>query len=333
VTVLSTDTSKDAGLDLVSAGESMVMFVPDPPMAFSDASQYRPTVAGAESNVAAFAAALGLRTAWISRVGADAFGDYMTAHLSELGVVVASVERDRVRPTGVAFKELTHDGRTGVAYYRRGSAASMIDENVAAKVRSMRSRMLHLSGITPALSDSCLAFVESLVAERPPGTLLSFDVNWRPSLWSDNDPGVLHRIAQAADIVFVGGDEAHELWGVSSPREVRRLLPAPSVLVVKQGPVGATAFTTDAELFVPSLEVDVVEPVGAGDAFAAGFLVGTRRGLPLKSRLRLGVIVAASALSVSSDVGPLPSAQTIEAMLGLDDEEWASATFQAAVGH
>lgn len=192
--------------------------------------------------------------------------------------------------------------------------------------------MLHLSGITPALSESCRSFIHELVAERPDETLLSFDVNWRPALWRGADPEILLDVSRLADIVFIGQDEAQAVWGVTSPREVRRLLPEPTVVVVKQGADGATAFSEGAEVSVPSLKVDVVEPVGAGDAFAAGFLVGTRRGLPVKMRLRLGVVVAASALRVSSDVGPLPSMEMVESLLGLDDHGWQSVVFQSAAG-
>jgi 2-dehydro-3-deoxygluconokinase len=313
--------------DLVSVGETMLMFVPDPPQPLDGRVRYRPTVAGAESNVAAFAAALGVRSAWVSRVGDDQFGRHVLQELTGRGVDVCRVERDPRRPTGVAFKELSSDG-TRVRYFRRGSAASAMGEGAEQVVRSLHTRLVHVTGITAALSDSCQALVQRLMTDRPAGRTVSFDVNWRPALWTDRDSAVLLTVARASDVVFVGLDEAQALWGVTDVRAVRRMLPEPRVLVVKQGAEGATAFHGDEEVFVPSLEVDVVEPVGAGDALAAGFLVGLLRQLSVKQALRLGTIVAGSALRVTADVGPLPSRTQIEPLLEASDRAWRNATLE-----
>jgi 2-dehydro-3-deoxygluconokinase len=315
--------------DLVSVGETMLMLVPDPPRPLGRGVRYRPTVAGAESNVAAFAAALGVRSAWVSRVGDDQFGRHVVQELGARGVDVCGVEHDTRRPTGIAFKELSPDG-TQVRYFRTGSAASAMGEATEKAVRSLRTRVVHLTGITAALSDSCQTLVRALVEDRPEGSTVSFDVNWRPTLWPGREPAVLLPIARASDVVFVGLDEAQALWRTADVREVRRLLPEPRVLVVKQGAAGATAFHGDEEVFVPSLSLDVVEPVGAGDALAAGFLVGLLRELPVKQALRLGTIVAGSALRVTSDVGPLPANAQIETLLRVNDDAWRNATLEAA---
>jgi 2-dehydro-3-deoxygluconokinase len=317
-------TNDPAGLDLVCAGETMVMFVPDAPGSVTESMAYRPTVAGAESNVACFAAQLGVRSAWVSRLGDDAFGQFVLDQLSGFGVQVDHVERDACHPTGIAFKEIAASG-TRVSYYRAGSAASRMDALVAQSVQSLRARVVHLSGITAALSPSCDDLLRRLVRERSEGSLLSFDVNWRPSLWRGVDPGVLLDVARNADVVFVGEDEASDLWGVHGPASVRELLPEVPRLVVKQGGAGATAFVGDRSTFVPALQVEVVEQVGAGDAFAAGFLVGVLRDLSVKMCLRLGTITAAAALRVPSDVGPIPSPCLVDQLLALRDDEWGSA--------
>jgi 2-dehydro-3-deoxygluconokinase len=313
-----------AGLDVVCAGESMVMFVPDPPGPVTDSMAFRPTVAGAESNVACFVAQLGLQSAWVSRLGDDAFGDFVLNQLGGFGVHVEQVERDACHPTGIAFKEIAASG-TRVRYYRSGSAASRMDARVAQVVRHLGPRVIHLSGITAALSPSCDALLTELIRERSNRSLLSFDVNWRPSLWSGADPGVLLDAARNADVVFVGEDEAGEVWDVHGAPAVRELLPDVPRLVVKQGAAGATAFVGEEQTFVPALQVDVVEQVGAGDAFAAGFVVGVLRALPVKMCLRLGTITAAAALRVHSDVGPMPSPCVVDQLLALDDNEWKGA--------
>ena len=140
-------------------------------------------------------------------------------------------------------------------------------------------------------------------------------------------PEVLFALADRADIVFVGLDEAQALWGedLADAAAVRALLPGPRTLVVKDGSRAATAFVGPLSHTVPALGVEVVEPVGAGDAFAAGFLAGRRRYEDPVRALRLGHLTAASALRVTSDHGPLPPKGRMTELLAADEGEWVSA--------
>jgi 2-dehydro-3-deoxygluconokinase len=167
--------------------------------------------------------------------------------------------------------------------------------------------------------------VHDLVHRRRSGATVSFDVNWRPRLWRHRDPSILLSMARASDIVFVGADEAADLWSTTGVDDVRQLLPEPAVLVVKQGADGATVYSDGGFVQVSALDVDVVEVVGAGDAFAAGFLAGTLAGVDLRTRARFGTILAAAALRVPSDIGPIPSRSERESLLRLSEEEWRRA--------
>ncbi|MFE5918536.1 sugar kinase [Streptomyces sp. NPDC056468] len=353
-------------VDVVALGESMVTFLPTRPGRLADVPSFERAIGGAESNVACGLAAAGHAVRWVSRVGADGFGDHLVEAIREYGVDVSAVRRDPLRPTGVYFRTAGDRATDAheVAYYRAGSAASaMSTANVdLAAVRA--GRVLHLSGITAALSDACLELLSDLVARRPDtGPLVSFDVNHRPGLWRNTDgPDVLLDLARACDVVFVGTDEAEAAWGVTGgPEAIRALLPEPGVLVVKDGARGATAFERTAmpgaqpvpggaavpspeqdgtppapagatrhrpagsestTTFVPALHVDVVAAVGAGDAFAAGFLSGTLRGLGIRERLRHGHLMAAAALTVSGDLATPPSRSHADRLVALDDLEW-----------
>jgi 2-dehydro-3-deoxygluconokinase len=311
--------------DVACVGECMVMFVPHyPDNRASRLPTYRPTIAGAESNVAAFLAAVDVNASWISRLGQDAFGDFVLDELARLGVRVEGVVRDSARNTGVAFKEFDADG-TRVHYYREGAAASAMGPETADLISDLDPKIIHLSGVTPALSDSCAWLVHDLVHRRRSGATVSFDVNWRPRLWRHRDPSILLSMARASDIVFVGADEAADLWSTTGVDDVRQLLPEPAVLVVKQGADGATVYSDGGFVQVSALDVDVVEVVGAGDAFAAGFLAGTLAGVDLRTRARFGTILAAAALRVPSDIGPIPSRSERESLLRLSEEEWRRA--------
>ncbi|OKI54827.1 sugar kinase [Micromonospora sp. CB01531] len=300
---------RPVGYDVVCVGESMALLTPDPPRPLRAGGAMRLDVAGAESNVAMNLARLGLRVAWCSRVGADPLGELVTTRIGAAGVDVSLVEVDPTASTGVFFKDPGPHG-TNVHYYRRGSAAAAMDRGVWGARSLLGSRLVHLTGITAALSEPCADLVMHTLTERPiSGALCSFDVNYRPALWPVRTAGPrLARLAGHADIVLVGLDEAAILWGARNADEVRELLPGPRTLVVKDGGVGVTSYSPAGTVVEPAPAVEVVEPVGAGDAFAAGYLFGVVRGLPEEVRLRLGHLVAGSALRVVGDIGDLPPA-------------------------
>ncbi|WP_425265198.1 sugar kinase, partial [Streptomyces regalis] len=245
-------------VDVVALGESMVTFLPSRPGRLADVPSFERGIGGAESNVACVLAAAGHAVRWVGRVGADGFGDHLVEAIGGHGVDVSAVRRDPVRPTGVYFRTAGDRGTDAheVAYYRAGSAASAMSVANMDLEAVRAGRVLHLSGITAALSGDCLALLRELVVRRPGGPLLSFDVNYRPGLWRDADgPAVLLELARACDLVFVGADEAEAAWGVAGgPEAIRALLPEPRVLVVKEGARGATLFehTTEGTQPAPS---------------------------------------------------------------------------------
>ena len=129
--------------------------------------------------------------------------------------------------------------------------------------------------------------------------------------------------------MFVGSDEGADLWGYSSPKDVRGLIPEPVILVVKDGGVGTTVFVDGDQYFVPALDVEVVEPVGAGDAFAAGYLAGLLRGFDVTGQVRLGHLTAAAALRVTGDHGPLLAPDVQLRLLRADNTDWATARIES----
>lgn len=310
--------------EVLCIGESMALFVPAQPGPPEQVRTWLRTIGGAESNVACHLPALGVPSGWVSAVGDDPFGRAMLREIAAAGVDVSGVHVDPVRPTGLYIKE-SGAGGSPVRYYRSGSAASAMGPELVDTLDLAGVRVLHLSGITPALSDSCLDLVRALL-DRPRGdTLISFDVNLRPALWAGRDVALLAELAGRADIVLTGDDEAEKVWGTGDPRGLRALLPGPRTLVVKHGERGATLVENGVEVFAPALSVDVVEPVGAGDAFAAGFLAATLRGAEPIARLRQGHLQAAATLLTHDDVGlPLPRT-VVDTLLQADPDEWRSA--------
>ncbi|MCL7376044.1 sugar kinase [Streptomyces sp. 35G-GA-8] len=346
------------GVEVVCLGESMVTFLPSLPGRLADVPSFARTIGGAESNVACALAAAGHTVKWVSRVGADGFGDHLLDAIAAYGVDTSGVRRDPDRPTGIYFRTATDRATDAheVAYYRAGSAASAMAPGTLSYDDLWAGRVLHVSGITAALSDDCLALMRELTAPAPGRPLISFDVNHRPGLWRDGSGArVLLDLARGADLVFVGEDEAAEAWDLHGGDAIRAALPEPATLVVKRGGAGATVYERggagagsgaggmeggagavggaagvagagggDTVTSVPALRVEVVAPVGAGDAFAAGFLSATLRGLPAAARLRHGHLMAAATLTVPEDLGTPPSRAEADRLVGLDEATWGT---------
>ncbi|MGW1837141.1 sugar kinase [Streptomyces sp. NPDC002067] len=346
--------------DVVCLGESMVTFLPSRPGRLADVPSFARAIGGAESNVACVLAAAGHRARWVSRVGADGFGDHLLTAIAAHGVDTGHVARDPHRPTGIYFRTAgeratgadgEEPGTAEVVYHRAGSAASAMAPGSPEPAALAGARILHLTGITAALSDTCLDLLRTLTRRTPGRPLVSFDVNYRVGLWQGRPQGpkTLLDLARGADLVFVGEDEAAAAWDLHGPEAIRAALPEPAVLVVKQGAEGVTVLhredgaasgdgpvsgdgaqpgapaaepAPDTVTYAPALTVDVVAPVGAGDAFAAGFLSGTLRGLPVFDRIRHGHLMAAAALTVPGDLAAPPRRALADRLAALPAEDW-----------
>ena len=288
---------------MITLGETMALITPAHAEPLRVAREVRLLIGGAESNVAMHAAQLGVPTAWVSALGDDALGVRVRDEVAGRGVDTRWVTMDPDAPTGVYFKDPGH----GVLYYRRGSAAARMSPASVAGVPLEDAEVVHLSGITPALSASCAALIDTVIdrVAAGPGTL-AFDVNHRAALWA---PGAaasaLLPLARRADLVFVGLDEAECLWHTATADDVRALLPEPTTLVVKDGDVGATEYRraagADHRTFAPAILTEVVEAVGAGDAFAAGYLAALLQGADAAARLQGGHQRAHLVLQSTSD--------------------------------
>jgi 2-dehydro-3-deoxygluconokinase len=289
---------------LIAIGETMAMIAPFGAEPLLEARAVRLSVGGAESNVAGHVAALGGSAAWVGALGDDLLGRRVHREIAAQGVDMRWVTVDPGgAPTGVYFKD---PGR-GVSYHRAGSAASRMTADSIREVPLEDAEIVHVSGITPALSAGCAAMIDAVIERvAASAALLSFDVNHRQALWTAAEAApILRNLANRADIVFVGRDEAETLWGCRTAGEVREILPAPARLIVKDGDIGATEFAAEGSTFVPAIRTEVVEPVGAGDAFAGGYLAGLLRGFGPAQRLHSGHERAHLVLQSTGDGAPV----------------------------
>jgi 2-dehydro-3-deoxygluconokinase len=298
-------------LDLVTFGESMVLLLAEQTGPMREATTFRRHIAGAESNVAVGLARLGHTTGWFSRVGDDEFGRAVVFRVRGEGVDTQRVISDPDAPTGIVIRERREVGPIDQVYYRRGSAASRLSpEDLHAEYIS-QAKFLHLTGITPALSDSCkeTVFAAAEIA-RTAGVPVVLDPNYRSKLWSrDAFRRVVRDLAARSDILLPGMDEAAVLTNEADPEVAARQLQSlgPKLVVLKLGAQGALAVTPDQLTRAPAYRLErVIDPVGAGDAFAAGLLSGLLRGFGIADALRLANRCGALAMSAPGDMESLP---------------------------
>lgn len=302
-------------VDLLTLGETMVLLWPDGGGTLDDALRYGRSCAGAESNLCIALSRLGHRTRWVSRLGDDPFGRFIQRTLATEGVdVLAPTVPDA--NTGVFFKERALHGPRRVYYYRRNSAASRMDAGDIAPELIAASRVIHLTGITPALSPTCRqAVLRAIELARAARVTISFDPNVRLQLWSDEDTcreGLLP-ILREVDIVLLGHEDAAVLFpGIHEDDVLDRVLAlGPTTAVLKMGDRGASGIWNGEHLRVDAYPVQVVDTIGAGDGFDAGFLSGTLRGLSLHQCLELGAQVGAAAVGAEGDWEGYPYLQEL----------------------
>jgi 2-dehydro-3-deoxygluconokinase len=289
---------------VVCIGEAMGQIVPSNGDV-ATATEFHLNQAGAESNTAIALARLGVDVAWVGRVGGDPLGHRVVSRIADEGVDIVQVLSDPQRNTGLFIKQPAGLERD-VRYYRESSAASRMGPADIDRALSLSPQVIHLSGITPALSESCDAAVEyALETCRESGVMVSFDINFRAVLWPHRDVAArrLADIAKRCQIVFVGRDEAFDLWQTSTTESIASALDGASIVVVKDGAEDASSVEAGVKTVVKAPPVDVVESVGAGDAFAAGWLAGMLHGESPAFRLKLGHLAARRALSATDDIG------------------------------
>ncbi|MCP9213446.1 sugar kinase [Streptomyces cucumeris] len=295
---------------VVTLGETMALMYSDRPGPLQHAHELKLGIGGAESNVAVGLCRLGTPAAWIGRVGHDSLGERVTRELRAEGIDVHAVV-DGVAPTGVMIKEQRTTENAHVWYYRVGSAGSRLATTDLPRNAMASAALLHVTGITPALSDSAHAAVMTAIEQAAARVVpVSFDVNHRTSLWRGRDATPVYReMARHATVLFAGEDEARLI--APDERSVPELAEAiaatgPSQVVIKLGARGCYALIDGTAYERDAVPVQPVDTVGAGDAFVAGYLAEFVSGHDVATRLTTAVTAGAFACLAHGDWEGLP---------------------------
>jgi len=271
------------------------------------------SVGGSESNVSIAAARLGVRTAWIGRVGSDEFGQMVLRELRAEGVRTLS-RQDAGRPTGLMVKARRTSQSVQVTYYRAGSAGSALDTSDVDADVLQEADVFHTSAITVAVSASSAAVVnKSIEVCRASGTSVSIDLNFRRALWSEAAAREQFRhLASQVDMVFATEAEARIACGPAQAHDLAEELAGlgGGRAVIKLGERGAVASIDGQICTVPPIPVLAVDSVGAGDAFAAGYLAAVVHRLDTQTALHWAALMGAWSVATDGDWQGLPAGQS-----------------------
>ncbi|MFV2051732.1 sugar kinase [Aliiroseovarius sp. YM-037] len=303
-------------LDLLCIGEPLFEF------SHVGDGNWREGFGGDVSNVAIAAARQGAKTALLSRLGADSFGDRFRALWSREDVDHTYVETDPAAPTGLYF--ITQkDGDHVFDYRRAGSAASKLSDKNLPRDALAQARIVHQSGISQAISPSARdAGFAAIEAVKDAGRLVSYDPNLRLKLWPLDQAGeVIHAAMARADIALPGLDDAQTLTGLSDPKDIvafyRDL--GPDIVALTMGRDGALVSYSDQLIRIPAMPAKAVDATGAGDCFDGSFLARLALGDEVDAAARYAVAAASLSVKGYGAVAPLPTGDEVCAVLDEQD--------------
>lgn len=309
-------------------GEPMGLFIANEVGNLEDVESFSLTTCGAEFNVAVGVTRLGGKVTYMTKLGEDPFGKKIFKMMESNGISTDEIVFSDSRPTGFMFKEKVEIGDPGIFYFRKGSAASNLSPEDVERLDFSKFDIVHLTGITPALSESCRKMAQALNQKaKQNGCLFSFDPNLRPQLWPSKEKMIeyINGMAAQSDLFLPGINEAKILIGEDVPEKIAQtyINMGAETVVVKVGAKGAYYARSNGENgFVDGFPVkEVVDTVGAGDGFAAGVLTGLREGLSLPEAVRRGCAVGAIQVMSKGDNDGLPYREELNAFMK-GDPRW-----------
>lgn len=303
--------------EVFTFGETMVLFQPEMMMPLEYIHQFPMRIGGAESNVAIGLTRLGHTVSWFSKLGDDPFGQFILKNIRGEGVNTASCIFTDEAPTGIFFKEQLSPENMNVYYYRKNSAASLMKPEDLDEQAIANAKILHITGITPALSETSYQTIKRAIEiAKDNHTLVVFDPNLRLKLWTkEMAKKVLNEIADSADVILPGLDEGQLMTGESGVEAVATALlkEKNKIIILKLGSQGAYLHTKDEKTYIDGFPVtQIVDPVGAGDGFAAGIISGLLRSKPMPETVRQANAIGSMVVRVKGDIEGLPTLRDLE---------------------
>lgn len=309
-------------LDVITIGDAMIAMCPEKkgPILFSNTFERK--VGGAELNVAIGCARLGLKVGWISRLGNDDFGKYILKTARGEGIDVSEVKQVDGYNTSVYFREVLSDGASRSFYYRSNSPTETLNMNDVNEDYFKNSKVLHITGVLPSINEHNRAIIlDAIEIAKRNNMIVSFDPNIRLKMWTKEEArNFINKILPNVDILLVGDEEIEVLLGHSDIKiaiEEFHDNYGIETVVVKRGAKGAIGSDGKNSYDVPGIKPRaLIDTVGAGDGFAAGFLTATLNGKELKESIEFANAVGSIVVGVEGDNEGLPYYEDVFVHLG-----------------
>jgi sugar/nucleoside kinase (ribokinase family) len=317
-------------LDFISIGEVLIQLNNISPGPLRYARYFEVHVAGAEFNVLTALSKLGFQVGLITRLGNDEFGEMVLRALRAENIDTTYVKIMDEAPTGIYFIQRHYPvpGKSTVFYYRHGSAASYMNEEDVQEDYVKKARRVFLTGITPALSESCYRAVKKLHdLAHDLGKEIIFDTNIRLKLWktAENARAKLLPLLQDSKIVFTNKEDLNILFPQTTLEEaVSKLFQMGSdMVVVKLGEEGSSVYTKYGEAYYEkAYRTPIIEDViGAGDAFDAVFIASLLKGFSLREALKLANLAGMMVVTVRGDIEAQPDWKALEVLKKFYEEK------------
>ncbi len=308
-------------MDVITIGDALITMDPltNGPLRFVHTFERK--VGGAELNVAIGCSRLGLKTGWISRLGKDEFGRYIRNYVRGEGIDTSQVEFVEGFSTSVYFKEIFDADRINSYYYRDNSPTNTLTAEAISEEYVRKAKVIHISGVFPAINETNKEVILQLLKlAKKHNVLVTFDPNIRLKLWTkEQAKECLLSFIPYVDVILTGEEEAELLFGTSNLTELIAGLKPSGVshIVLKKGERGAVGYRADEMIESPAIvSTKVVDTIGAGDGFAAGYIYSLVQQWSLEKSLHFANAVASYVIGVPGDNEGLPYQEDMEVLLG-----------------
>lgn len=306
--------------DVITIGDALITFDPSSTGPMRYAETFHRKVGGAELNVAIGCARLGLRTGWMSRLGKDEFGRHIFNFARGEGIDMSYVKLMEGYPTSLNFKEIQADGSGKTFYYRHNSPTSTMTPDELDESFFRNARLLHISGVFPAVSQSNIELIDRAVDyAKKHNVKIALDPNIRLKLWSkEKARSTLLNWLPRVDYLLTGIDEAELLFGTRDVQEIISIIKSYKVshLFLKQGEEGSLIWTDNTLIEQDAIEVSqVADTVGAGDGFDAGVIYGLLHNWDPEKILTFANTIGSIVVGVKGDNEGLPYLEDVMAKM------------------
>ena len=308
--------------DVITIGDALITFNPQAKGPMKYLNTFERKVGGAELNFAIGCARLGLQTGWVSRLGNDEFGKYILNFVRGEGIDTGEVKLVDGYPTSLYFKEILEDGSGRSFYYRSNSPTDTLTEETLNEEYIKNAKVLHITGVFLAVNkDKNIGLIKKAAKiAKENGVLVSMDPNIRLRLWTKEEvKAAIHELLPYVDILLTGDEEADILFDTMETdkiiEEAKKL--GISYVAIKQGENGAVGYHDGEFIDAPPVKAKkVVDTVGAGDGFDAGFVYGILNGWSLDKTLTFATTIGSMVVSVTGDNEGLPYLEDVLVQLG-----------------